>query len=112
MGSEMLADIERERQEGLKGPADYASVMPDVYTKSLVRKLIKQLRTNGEDGEIDPKVAKETLEVPLKTLSDLDIKAMERSKKKAEIGDNRNIEDDGEAEGEAVESLEKSELEV
>merc|ERR1712113_1213840 len=96
IASEMLTDVERERVEGLKGPADYTSVMPDVYTKSLVRKLIKQLRNNGKEGDIDPQVAKETLEVPLKALSDLNIQEIKRSNEKSVVGDNRKSEDDSE----------------
>jgi len=118
IAAEMLEDMKTELLQGLKGPADYTSVMPDSYTKSLIRKLIKQLRKNADDGQIDAQVAKDTLEVPLSSLSNFEKseeaqqmieqrKAMELMKKKVE----ESGDDDGkEGEGEVAEKLEKTEL--
>lgn len=72
IASEMMADIDRELAIGFKGDADLKSVMPDTYTKTLVRNLMKQLRENWRSGEINMAVAKDTVRVPLLKLIDFD----------------------------------------
>jgi len=72
MAEEMMKDVDNELMDGLKGPTDYASVIPDKYTKVLARKLLKQLRENWRSGDIEMKVAKLTVRVALKALVDFD----------------------------------------
>jgi hypothetical protein len=72
IATEMLADISNELENGLKGNAEYRSVIPDSYTKVLARSLMKQLRENWRAKEINMAVAKSTLRVPLLKLVDFD----------------------------------------
>jgi len=72
IASEMLADIEEELREGIQGPAEMYSDLPDSYTKVLARDLMKQLRENWRSGDINMAVAKATLRVPLLKLVDFD----------------------------------------
>jgi len=72
IASEMMTDVNKELTEGLKGPSDYASVIPDTYTKVISRKIIKQLRENWRAGEIEMPAAKLNERVPLKALVDFD----------------------------------------
>jgi len=69
---DMLADIEKELAIGFKGSADLKSVMPDTYTKTLVLKLMKKLRDNWRNGDINMAVAKSTVRVPLLKIVDFD----------------------------------------
>ena len=55
-----------------KGVADLKSALPDSYTKTLARKLRKQLRENWRSGDIDMALAKTTTRVPLLKLVDFD----------------------------------------
>lgn len=72
IAQEMMADVEVEITEGLKGPADYTSVIPDQYSKVLSRSLMKQLRENWRAGDINMQVAKATIRQPLLRLVDFD----------------------------------------
>lgn len=82
IATEMLADVDKELEVGLKGPADYKSSIPDSYTKVLARQLMKQLRENWRSGDINMQVAKATLRVPLLKLVDFEkSEAAERVKK-------------------------------
>jgi len=69
---EMMVDVAKEMVAGLNGPAEYNSVIPDLYTKTLARNLMKQLRDNWRAGDIDMAVAKATIRVPLLKLVDFD----------------------------------------
>jgi pentatricopeptide repeat protein len=69
---EMMTDVAREMELGLNGPAEYNSVLPDLYTKTLARNLMKQLRDNWRAGDIDMAVAKATVRVPLLKLVDFE----------------------------------------
>ena len=84
IATEMLADVEKELVNGLKGNPEYYSVIPDSYTKVLARSLMKQLRENWRAGDIDIAVAKSTIRVPLLKLVDFDkseaAKAVEQQK--------------------------------
>jgi len=55
-----------------KGVADLKSALPDSYTKTLARQLMKQLRENWRSGDIDMELAKTTTRVPLLKLVDFD----------------------------------------
>lgn len=97
----MLTDIEEELREGIKGPAEMYSDLPDSYTKVLARDLMKQLRENWRSGDINMAVAKATLRVPLLKLVDFDksealeqIKQGREAKKTAEKAAKASDEDD------------------
>lgn len=72
IATEMIEDAERELACGIKGSANYKSALPDSYTKVLARQLMKQLRDNWRNGEIDMALAKTTTRVPLLKLVDFD----------------------------------------
>jgi len=80
VASEMLQDIQKELAEGIIGNAEYISVMPDAYTKTLARSLMKQLRENWRSGDINMQEAKSTIRVPLLKLVDF-----EKSEAAAEV---------------------------
>ena len=69
---EMMVDVAKEMALGLNGPAEYNSVIPDQYTKTLARGIMKQLRDNWRAGDIDMAVAKATVRVPLLKLVDFE----------------------------------------
>jgi len=68
----MLEDAEKELATGLVGDKEYKSAVPDAYSRTLCRKLMKQLRENWRNDEINMKVAKATIRVPLLKLVDFD----------------------------------------
>merc|ERR1719343_20501 len=68
----MLEDAEKELATGLVGDKEYNSAIPDTYSKTLARNLMKQLRENWRNDEINMKVAKATIRVPLLKLVDFD----------------------------------------
>eukprot|EP00559_Dactyliosolen_fragilissimus_P002968 CAMPEP_0184861704 /NCGR_PEP_ID=MMETSP0580-20130426/6323_1 /TAXON_ID=1118495 /ORGANISM="Dactyliosolen fragilissimus" /LENGTH=677 /DNA_ID=CAMNT_0027359291 /DNA_START=408 /DNA_END=2441 /DNA_ORIENTATION=- len=73
IANEMLTDVQEELMNGgVKGSADYLSVIPDKYTKVLARNVMKQLRENWRSGDINMAVAKSTVRVPLLKLVDFD----------------------------------------
>lgn len=72
IASDMLADIDIELENGSKGDPLYTSVIPDSYTKVLSRSLMKQLRVNWREDEINMAVAKSTVRVPLLKLVDFE----------------------------------------
>ena len=77
IASEMMVDVDRQLEEGVKGNA-YTTVFPDKYTKTLARRLMKQLRENWRSNDIDMRVAKATVRQPLLQLVDFD--ASDRAK--------------------------------
>ncbi len=93
IATEMIADVDREMKEGLKGSTEYNSVVPDLYTKVLSRSLMKQLRENWRNGDINMEVAKSTVRKPLLQLVDFEKSeaAAEAKKRKQE---NCDIDDD------------------
>jgi len=70
IAAEMLEAVDEELREGLVGSSEYKSVIPDTYTKYLARELMKQLRENWRNGDINMQVAKSTIRVPLLKLVD------------------------------------------
>jgi len=115
IAEEMMQDVDNELIEGLKGPTDYASVIPDKYTKVLARKLLKQLRENWRSGDIEMQVAKLTVRVALKALVDFD-----RSEEATKIQKQRDAMDllkkalaaDSASDGPSVVEIDKSEVDV
>merc|ERR1712183_1068502 len=85
IATEMLADIDRELENGLQGNPEYHCVIPDSYTKVLSRAVMKQLRDNWRAGDINMKVAKSTIRVPLLKLVDFErseaAKSLQKQKK-------------------------------
>jgi len=85
IAADMSVDIDVELAVGFKGAADFNSVLPDTYTKTLSFGLMKQLRENWRSGEIDMTVAKETLRVPILKLVDFDkAEAVENMRKQVQ----------------------------
>lgn len=70
IATEMLDAIYEELAKGLKGSSKLKSVIPDTYTRTLARNLMKQLRDNWRNGDINMMVAKATVRVPLLKLVD------------------------------------------
>jgi pentatricopeptide repeat protein len=65
IASEMLSNVEQEIQQEEESGGQFATAIPDVYTKTLARQLMQQLRQNWRSGAIDKLVATSTLRVPL-----------------------------------------------
>lgn len=113
IAAEMMSDVQKEMMEGLKGPTDYASVIPDKYSKVLARKIIKQLRENWRAGKIDMQTAKVNERVPLKALVDFDrSESAEKIQKQREAMELLKKAMATDSEGPAVVELDKSEVEV
>mmetsp|Transcript_4750 Transcript_4750/g.9377 ORF Transcript_4750/g.9377 Transcript_4750/m.9377 type:complete len:471 (-) Transcript_4750:127-1539(-) len=72
VATKMLAEVDQEVMMGLKGNSDLKSVLPDTYTKKLARELMKQLRQNWRDGDIDIEVAKKTIRPAFLKIVDFD----------------------------------------
>jgi pentatricopeptide repeat protein len=70
LASEMVVDIQKQVEAGIIVQDEYTNIIPNVYTKSLARKAMKQLKSNWESGAIDKTVAKSTVRVPLLALVD------------------------------------------
>ena len=106
IATEMLADVDRQLEQGL--PANtYTSVIPDKYTKSLARQLMKQLREHWGSGEINMQVAKATVRVPLLQLVDFEkSEASEAARKQAEQAAQQQKDDD------EIEATERDEFEL
>mmetsp|Transcript_2511 Transcript_2511/g.3802 ORF Transcript_2511/g.3802 Transcript_2511/m.3802 type:complete len:758 (-) Transcript_2511:370-2643(-) len=85
IAEEMMKDVNRELLTGIKGSDyQYKSVIVDTYTKTLARKLMKQLRDNWRAGEVEMGLAKSTTRVPLLRIVDFD-KSEEAKKVKKEV---------------------------
>ncbi len=65
LAAEMIADIQRQVDSGILEMDEYTNVVPDFYTRTLARQLMKQLKANWDSGTIDKTEAKTTLRVPL-----------------------------------------------
>lgn len=70
IATEMIEDARTEIACGRKGSVNFKSTLPDTYTKFLGRELMKQLRDNWRNGDIDMALAKTTTRVPLLKLVD------------------------------------------
>lgn len=70
IATEMVEDATTELSCGIQGLAKYKSTLPDTYTKFLGRELMKQLRDNWRNGDIDMALAKTTTRVPLLKMVD------------------------------------------
>jgi len=72
IAEELMADVAKQLDASADGEETRDPVYPDKYTKSLARKLMKQLRQNWRDGDIDMEEAKATVRVPLLKVVDFD----------------------------------------
>lgn len=96
IATEMMEDVSRQVVEGVVKEVDFTAVLPDEYSKALARKLMKQLRENWRNGDIDMQVAKATIRVPLLKLVDFQkSEAVQALKKRAdEINASKQKEED------------------
>jgi len=100
LASEMVADIQRQVDSGILVEDEYTNVIPDFYTRTLARNLMKQLKMNWEKGDIDKQVAKKTLRVPLLQLVEFmktDLAQMAEKQKDYVKGSSTTIRDSDEA---------------
>eukprot|EP00797_Seminavis_robusta_P008637 Sro160_g072280.1 Pentatricopeptide repeat-containing protein (543) ;mRNA; r:81642-83270 len=69
IATEMLADVDKQLLTATTNsgerPDEYTNVVPDFSTKAIARQLMKQLKQNWVDGDIEKQLAKTTLRVPL-----------------------------------------------
>jgi pentatricopeptide repeat protein len=65
LASEMVADIQKQVESGIVEIDEYTNMIPNFYTRTLARQAMKQLKSNWESGDIDKKIAKTTIRVPL-----------------------------------------------
>jgi len=102
---QMIADISNMVKSG---NPDSLDLVPDTYSKKLVLSLNKQLRDNWRAGDIDMKVAKSTLRVPLMQV--VDFNRSEAGKKVLDSGEMSLIEydDDGSIIGRATVDAEEN----
>lgn len=107
---EMMKDVGIELVQGFQGSANYNSVIPDKYTKVLSRNLMKQLRQNWRDGEINMAVAKATVRTPLLKL--VDFERSEYAAKVKEQEEAMKLSSRIDDQGESIEAVEKSEVDV
>jgi hypothetical protein len=86
IASEMLADIDQQLERGVVERDQYTNIIPNFYTKTLGRQLMKQLKSNWDSGAVDKKIAKSTLRVPLLQLVEFqNTETASLAKKQAEL---------------------------
>jgi pentatricopeptide repeat protein len=86
IASEILVDVERQVNEGIVDRDQYSSILTNVYTRTLARQLMEQLKTNWQSGAIDKRVAVSTLRVPLLQLKEFQNTDMgEKAKRQEEF---------------------------
>lgn len=87
---EMMEDVSRQVEQGASDDSVYTNVLPDQYSKGLARKLMKQLRENWRNGDINMQVAKATIRVPLLKLVDFQkdeaVQTLKKQKEDASAG--------------------------
>lgn len=114
IAGEMMEDVGRQVVEGVSKQSEFTTVVPDEYSKGLARKLMKQLRENWRNGDIDMKVAKATIRVPLLKLVDFQKSEVVQALKEKEDAVAAEVKEEDEADatkGDEVE-LEYSATEV
>ena len=72
IASEWVADIDNQVSDLEATFDEYTSVIPDSASKFLSRRLLEQLDAAIEKGEIDERVASETVRKPLSEIADFD----------------------------------------
>lgn len=65
LAAEMVVDIQQQVDSGVLTTDEYTNIIPNFYTRTLARSVMKQLKDNWTNGDIDRTVAKTTLRVPL-----------------------------------------------
>lgn len=95
MATEMLQDVDRQLASKEDEGDQYTNVVPDYSTKAIARQLMKQLKENWVDGDIDKKIAKTTVRVPLLKLVEFSkSKAAEEAAKQAAEMAAENVQED------------------
>ena len=111
LAAEMVVDIQRQVDSGILESDEYTNIIPDFYTRTLARELMKQLKSNWEKSEIDKQVAKTTLRVPLLELVEFmktDLAEMAEKQKDYIKSSGNNESDEATVEDDAVAELEYS----
>jgi len=81
---EMLEDVDAQLQESEETLDEYTDVVPNSVTKLMARDLMKQLKENWKAGQIDKRVATQTIRGPLLRLVDFQkSEAAERARERA-----------------------------
>jgi hypothetical protein len=106
IAGEMMEDVSRQVQEGTTDDSVYTTVLPDQYSKGLARQLMKQLRENWRNGDVNMQVAKATIRVPLLKLVDFQKSEAVQALKKQKEDATQKEEDEAEATAQAEEELE------
>jgi len=88
----MFADAEKEAACGLEGSVNFKSTLPDLYTKVVARELMKQLRENWRNGDIDMMLAKATTRVPFLKLVDFDKSSVSSGEIECEVDEDEEDE--------------------
>jgi Pentatricopeptide repeat domain len=70
IATEMLLDVDEQLQQVDVEFDEYRSVIPDLQTKDVARRLMQQLKQNWEAGDIEKRIAVESIRVPLLKLVD------------------------------------------
>lgn len=97
IAKEMLDDVDKQLAENDESNEldEYRNVIPDSETKSITRRLMQQLKQNWIDGNIEKRIATETVRVPFLQL--VDFQKSERAEKArqqaAERRDQKDIEE-------------------
>ena len=95
IAKEMLADVDKQLQEADESNEldEYRNVIPDASTKEVARRLMQQLKQNWIDGNIDKRVATETVRVPFLQLVDFQ-KSEAAEKARQQAADRRTAQEE------------------
>jgi len=69
LASDMLIDVKTQINSGIVDRNDYTNIIPNYYTRTLAKELVKQFDTELKEGEIDDDVA-ESIRGPLYEMVD------------------------------------------
>jgi len=94
IAKEMLADVDTQLAENDESNEldEYRNVIPDASTKDVARRLMQQLKQNWIDGNIDKRVATETVRVPFLQLVDFQ-KSEAAEKARQQAAERRSVKD-------------------
>jgi len=94
IAKEMLDDVDKQLAESDESDEldEYRNVIPDSETKNVARRLMHQLKQNWIDGNIDKRIATETVRLPFLQL--VDFQKSERAEKaRQQAAERRNQKD-------------------
>ena len=94
IAKEMLVDVDQQLVENDESNEldEYRNVIPDASTKEVARRLMQQLKQNWLDGNIDKRVAIETVRIPFLQLVDFQ-KSAQAEKAREQASERRNVKD-------------------